>query len=562
VKANPDGAVPVVGALFLAGVPELACAATSCLVELEPDADLTQLLARVDGFDDEPRILALGALAERGASAAVSNALAALESESERVRVAGIAALGRLGDAEHASRLAKFTWGEGVEAAAARRALEDSSAPGMSEAILACLEKAEHDTIRAELIGCLVARRVGAAMPVLLRFAEKGGEKARAASLAGLEALAAERDLSDALALLGRLERPEDYKALESVLLAVCRRAPDSALAVGALVEECKRATGGARVSILHVLGELPSERTLAALSAAAKGSRVDERLAAVTALSRWPDSAPTELLKTVSANDPDGGVQRAAPEGYLRLCVSGPERPGAEILDLYRAALEGAKGAEAKRVVVECAGESGERWAVGCLEALRGDADVGELAAEGWARLRSTLARKVPHRAVHAKVTLEHPPAEKYAADGAATLTDGKWGSARYGDGRYLGFHEHDLVSTVDLSEEIDVREVRVGFLSDPNSWIFPPERVELALSSDGTDFHEVGTIEVPAPESVEPSNTSASSVVLHLDGERGRFLRVRLVHPGILPKWHPGSGEPAWMFVDELAVNSRFEP
>jgi hexosaminidase len=33
-------------------------------------------------------------------------------------------------------------------------------------------------------------------------------------------------------------------------------------------------------------------------------------------------------------------------------------------------------------------------------------------------------------------------------------------------------------------------------------------------------------------------------------------RFIRVRASNFGALPAWHPGRGQPSWVFVDELVV------
>ncbi|MBU0610636.1 MAG: hypothetical protein KKI08_22320, partial [Armatimonadetes bacterium] len=54
----------------------------------------------------------------------------------------------------------------------------------------------------------------------------------------------------------------------------------------------------------------------------------------------------------------------------------------------------------------------------------------------------------------------------------------------------------------------------------------------------------------------------TATDDAFARFDSESARFLRVRVEHPGILPRWHPGSGEPSWLFLDEIAVNARYEP
>jgi len=560
VRAKPDEAVLELAGLFRSDELPLLRAATRFVLELEEGTDLTPLVARVGGFGTDARILALGALAERGTVAAVPSALAALDSEDEGVRIAGIRALGRLGSAEYVPQIAKFTWGEGAEAAAARRALEESSAPGLNEAIVASLQENDHDTIRAELIGCLVARRAEGAVPTLLRYARTGGERTRRASIAGLETLAAESDLPAAVALVDELERPRDRRAMEKTLLAICRRADAPDAAVRVLVTAYPNAEATTRISLLSVLGELPSDQTLTPLLSAATGGTVDERRAAVEALAAWPDAAPGQVLHTISLRDEESAVRLAALEGHLRMSATGPERSIAETVTAYRAAFDSARTAEEKQKVIECAGRSEQLWAVGFVSSFREDADVGALADGTWETLCSTLARQVPHAAIGETVTLEHAPVEKYAGDGPATLTDGKWGSTEHGDGRWLGYNGDDLIATIDLGEVIDIDDVRVGLLRGQRSWIFPPTVVELSLSGDGGEFRVVATLEVEPPKKNEGTGTDDAFV--RFEEESGRYLRVHARHPGLLPKWHPGSGEPAWLFIDEIAVNARYEP
>jgi len=33
-------------------------------------------------------------------------------------------------------------------------------------------------------------------------------------------------------------------------------------------------------------------------------------------------------------------------------------------------------------------------------------------------------------------------------------------------------------------------------------------------------------------------------------------RFVRLRATSIGVCPPWHPGAGENAWLFVDEIEV------
>ena len=46
--------------------------------------------------------------------------------------------------------------------------------------------------------------------------------------------------------------------------------------------------------------------------------------------------------------------------------------------------------------------------------------------------------------------------------------------------------------------------------------------------------------------------------SIRIEVDSDLGpvRYLRVRAGNFGLLPDWHAGAGEAAWLFVDEVVV------
>jgi hypothetical protein len=47
-----------------------------------------------------------------------------------------------------------------------------------------------------------------------------------------------------------------------------------------------------------------------------------------------------------------------------------------------------------------------------------------------------------------------------------------------------------------------------------------------------------------------------SLKNIVLSFETVNVRFLRVVLKNISLCPGWHPGAGEKAWLFVDEIVV------
>jgi arylsulfatase len=158
-----------------------------------------------------------------------------------------------------------------------------------------------------------------------------------------------------------------------------------------------------------------------------------------------------------------------------------------------------------------------------------------------------------VAHLAVGAPVTLMHAPDDRYRGDGAPTLTDGRLGTADFRDGAWLGFSGDDLHATVNLSEPTEIHRVGLDCLRAQGPWIFWPQWVEFAVSDDGSAWDTLGRVEIPL---VEDRESAVRLVDIEFGPRHAMYVRVHAKNLGRCPDWHPGAGEEAWLFVDEIVV------
>jgi hypothetical protein len=148
--------------------------------------------------------------------------------------------------------------------------------------------------------------------------------------------------------------------------------------------------------------------------------------------------------------------------------------------------------------------------------------------------------------------ITLQHAPDEKYNGGGPLGLVDGIPGSDDFADGHWSGFSGKDLVAIIDLGSVKELHEFGINFNEDTESWIFPPQSLEFQVSTDGKNYTNIFK---KSFEKVENNQKKLIHILFPYEC-KARFVRVKASGYGILPEWHPGKGEPAWLFTDEIIV------
>jgi hypothetical protein len=150
-------------------------------------------------------------------------------------------------------------------------------------------------------------------------------------------------------------------------------------------------------------------------------------------------------------------------------------------------------------------------------------------------------------------EITLLSEVSPKYSASGPKTIVDGRNGSGKFTDGKWLGFDGNDFEAVIDLGSVQPISEVSASFLQSHNSWIFLPLSVEVYTSDDNRNFAPAGVTFGSIPKGYESDQQATYSVKTN---RAARYIRIRAKSTGICPAWHKGSSDKAWLFVDEINV------
>ena len=133
--------------------------------------------------------------------------------------------------------------------------------------------------------------------------------------------------------------------------------------------------------------------------------------------------------------------------------------------------------------------------------------------------------------------------------------MIDGLRGNQSFKTGRWQGYLGTDLDVTLDFGAPREIRHVSMGFLQDTGSWILMPRRISVQISDDNVTFRDAGAVDNTVSER-ESAAVTRDFVIELPSAARARFVRVHVERYGKLPDWHPGSGNDAWFFADEIIV------
>ncbi len=153
--------------------------------------------------------------------------------------------------------------------------------------------------------------------------------------------------------------------------------------------------------------------------------------------------------------------------------------------------------------------------------------------------------------------IKLDSEYANQYNAGGNNALIDGILGTQDFRTGTWQGYFDTDLIATVDLGSSKSINMVKVNFLQDQRSWIFPPSEVSCLGSNDGINFSIIDSL-IKIDNSTPSETVKINTTYFKQVSKKYRFIKVIAKKLGQLPKWHLGHKDNgrSWLFVDEIII------
>ena len=337
---------------------EIARAGARLIRDMPNKSIVATAAATLKDMSQDNQIITLAALSARGDRAAQDGVLALVTSESVDVRIAALQALGRLGDRESVKIVVSVASTPKIDKAsrnAARKTINTMNDPGINKAIAAAMHSADIKT-KTEYAKALGARKAHDALNILLAAARDPDATLAGEARKSISLLAQADDLPKIVALLIDTSDTSALRHLESIIVKAAKTTENKQLKTAAILNGLKQNIPvNARCALLTTLGRIGVSSTLSTLLSAFKESDTTVRRAALKVTAEhWPDAEPLLALRDASRSDQDEQCRVQALQGYARMLTMPGKRPVKDTIELYREALNLAKGTPEKRALIE----------------------------------------------------------------------------------------------------------------------------------------------------------------------------------------------------------------
>ncbi len=339
------------------GHPALADVAVDLIRRGFPGAAVTKkLVEELPDLTLHRRSLLVKALGERGDTIARTAALAAADSPDAELSIAGLEALGSLGNDEDVEVLLAAAVKKSDAGKAARLSLRKMRSPAVNPALIRALPGAGAGG-KVVLIETLQARQSPGAVPVLLTAARDEDRKVRRAAFTALNRLARGKDVSDLITLVLDT-RTKEQKSARRALASACRLLEDKTARLHLVLEAMKGAEAPMRCALLPVLSLLGGDRALEEARAAMKDSDAEVLDTAVRALCNWSDAEPVKEVLDIARKSENKTHRVLALRGYARLVGILGRKDGEKCVKMYLDGLAAAREVREKKLMISGLGK------------------------------------------------------------------------------------------------------------------------------------------------------------------------------------------------------------
>lgn len=272
------------------------------------------------------------AIADRHDEAAADVLLTQARDGEKHLRLAALAALGRLGSARATPVLLQAVGESDPELAQTAITTLAGLPADEVDPLVATRLRAASGNARLPLIRLAGQRRIAAATSDFIEAAGDADAAMRAAGLKALGDTAGVGELNALTDLLGRAKSEAEIQAVQEALETACARIPDKAACAAQLLPRLNASSTAVQCALLRVFVGVGTPATLESVQRSVAAEDPQVRDAAVRALTDWPDAAALPALLDVWRKTTDDSHRFLALRGGVRLLETSSQSPAAKV--------------------------------------------------------------------------------------------------------------------------------------------------------------------------------------------------------------------------------------
>ncbi len=319
-----------------------------------PGSDIDKALAaEVDRATPERAALIIVAMADRPETVDLAAVAKASDNGPKQVRLAAIAALGRVGKPSSFASLLKMTLEADADIAqTAQTAIAELPGNGVDKEIVARLAKSNGKEYRVliELIG---QRRIDA-VPALVKALEQSDSDIRSAALTSLGNTVSPATLNVLITQVVGSKHSDDAPVALQALKSAATRMPDREACAAELAQALGRASAPTKDSLLEILSEMGGAKALQTIGSAAKSDDPQLQDTGSRLLGKWSTEDAAPVLLDLAKSAPGDKYRSRAVKGYISLARRFKTMPEPQRLEICQNALDVSQNADERKLVLD----------------------------------------------------------------------------------------------------------------------------------------------------------------------------------------------------------------
>ena len=157
-------------------------------------------------------------------------------------------------------------------------------------------------------------------------------------------------------------------------------------------------------------------------------------------------------------------------------------------------------------------------------------------------------------HKAMGRPVTTLTETHHNYKYNCPDMLTDGLRGAGPYNSGDFAGWYNQPFEAVIEM-DGAPYSSVTLSTFAFRYDYVFGPLDLTVYVSENGEEYTEVAHADYAVEGTIDDHNGCAE-YTLSFPETAAKYLKVTAACIKSLPDWHPGKGQPGFLFVDEVLV------